>query len=51
LINFFFYQKFDYKLQPLLLSLGGCLQEKNRQINRYNKQVSEELRINFREKI
>jgi len=44
LINFFFiiqrhallmYQNFDksYKNQPLLLALGGCLEEKNRQIN------------------
>jgi len=30
------YHKFEYKLQKstLLLSLGGCLEEKNRQISR-----------------
>jgi len=29
------YHKFDYKLknQSLLLALGGCLEEKNRQIS------------------
>jgi len=29
------YHKFEYMLQksPFLLSLGGCLQEKNRQIS------------------
>jgi len=39
-------QKFDYKLQKstlLLLSLGGCLKEKNRQI-------SGEIHIRFRTK-
>jgi len=40
----------SYKNQPLLLPLRGCLEEKNRQISRHNKQISEELPISFNKK-
>ena len=48
------YHKFGYfvqKNQPLLLSLGCCIEEKIRQISgAYNKQLSGELSICFCEK-
>jgi len=40
----------SYQNQPLLLSLGGCLEEKNRQISGDNKERSGELPISFGKK-
>jgi len=39
-----------YKNQPLLLSLGGCLEEKYGQISGYNKKLRGKLLNSFRTK-
>ena len=40
----------SYKNQSLLLSLGGCLEEKKTQISADNKQICADLPISFRKK-